>query len=149
MVPEKGLEPSRPCEHMDLNHACLPIPPLRQTHVEYTRKSAEESKKTQKLIITSISSKRPNKATFNKPMSISFCKLSLLATGLKISSDRVADTSERRKTGLFTTSEWHHFHSSFMEAQSVMANCLDMEYNGHQNTGTGSGGKRHVAQRTK
>ncbi len=30
MVPEKGLEPPRPCEHMVLNHACLPIPPLRR-----------------------------------------------------------------------------------------------------------------------
>ena len=29
MVPEKGLEPPRPCGHMDLNHACLPISPLR------------------------------------------------------------------------------------------------------------------------
>src|ERR1700751_337861 len=30
MVPKKGLEPPRPCGHMDLNHARLPIPPLRQ-----------------------------------------------------------------------------------------------------------------------
>jgi len=29
MVPKKGLEPPRPCGHMDLNHARLPIPPLR------------------------------------------------------------------------------------------------------------------------
>lgn len=29
MVPEKGLEPPHPCGHMDLNHACLPISPLR------------------------------------------------------------------------------------------------------------------------
>ena len=28
-VPETGLEPARPCGHMDLNHARLPIPPLR------------------------------------------------------------------------------------------------------------------------
>ena len=31
MVPKKGLEPPRPCGHMDLNHARLPIPPLRLT----------------------------------------------------------------------------------------------------------------------
>ena len=31
MVPKKGLEPSHPCEYMDLNHARLPIPPLRLT----------------------------------------------------------------------------------------------------------------------
>ena len=29
MVPKKGLEPPRRCRHMDLNHARLPIPPLR------------------------------------------------------------------------------------------------------------------------
>ena len=29
LVPKKGLEPPRPCGHMDLNHARLPIPPLR------------------------------------------------------------------------------------------------------------------------
>ena len=31
LVPKKGLEPPRPCGHMDLNHARLPIPPLRQS----------------------------------------------------------------------------------------------------------------------
>ena len=30
MVPKKGLEPPHPCGYMDLNHARLPIPPLRQ-----------------------------------------------------------------------------------------------------------------------
>src|SRR4051794_31650771 len=29
MVPKKGLEPPHPCEYIDLNHARLPIPPLR------------------------------------------------------------------------------------------------------------------------
>ena len=29
LVPKKGLEPPRPCGHMDLNHARLPVPPLR------------------------------------------------------------------------------------------------------------------------
>jgi exosortase/archaeosortase family protein len=44
MVPEKGLEPSRPCEHMDLNHACLPIPPLRHLAPAYfTEKSRRKS----------------------------------------------------------------------------------------------------------
>ena len=28
MVRERGLEPPRPCEHYDLNVACLPIPAL-------------------------------------------------------------------------------------------------------------------------
>ena len=31
LVPKKGLEPSHPCEYVDLNHARLPIPPLRLT----------------------------------------------------------------------------------------------------------------------
>jgi signal transduction histidine kinase len=30
MVPKKGLEPPHPCGYMDLNHARLPIPPLRR-----------------------------------------------------------------------------------------------------------------------
>ena len=30
LVPKKGLEPPHPCGYMDLNHARLPIPPLRQ-----------------------------------------------------------------------------------------------------------------------
>src|SRR5438045_3290830 len=43
MVPKKGLEPPHPCEYMDLNHARLPIPPLR--HLEctaYKQSSANE-----------------------------------------------------------------------------------------------------------
>ena len=28
-MPKKGLEPPHPCEYVDLNHARLPIPPLR------------------------------------------------------------------------------------------------------------------------
>ena len=40
MVPKKGLEPPHPCEYVDLNHARLPIPPLRhKTQVQ--RSSAE------------------------------------------------------------------------------------------------------------
>ena len=31
MVPKGGLEPPHPCEYMDLNHARLPIPPLRHS----------------------------------------------------------------------------------------------------------------------
>ena len=30
VVPKKGLEPPHPCGYMDLNHARLPIPPLRR-----------------------------------------------------------------------------------------------------------------------
>src|SRR5690625_1439254 len=30
VVPKVGLEPTQPCGHMTLNHARLPIPPLRQ-----------------------------------------------------------------------------------------------------------------------
>jgi hypothetical protein len=35
MVPKKGLEPPHRCRYMDLNHARLPIPPLRLE--EYSR----------------------------------------------------------------------------------------------------------------
>ena len=36
MVPEKGLEPPRACAHMVLNHACLPISPLRHNEKHAT-----------------------------------------------------------------------------------------------------------------
>ena len=34
LVPKKGLEPPHPCEYMDLNHARLPIPPLRHSEIQ-------------------------------------------------------------------------------------------------------------------
>src|SRR5437660_12683568 len=34
LVPKKGLEPPHPCEYMDLNHARLPIPPLRHLSIK-------------------------------------------------------------------------------------------------------------------
>src|ERR1035437_4943798 len=41
MVPKKGLEPPHPCEYVDLNHARLPIPPLRhETQVQRTAEPA-------------------------------------------------------------------------------------------------------------
>ena len=39
LVPKKGLEPPHPCEYVDLNHARLPIPPLR--HGTQVQRSAE------------------------------------------------------------------------------------------------------------
>gem|GEM_PF-1623659 len=42
MVPEKGLEPPRPCEHMDLNHACLPISPLRHRRAYRSYRMSKE-----------------------------------------------------------------------------------------------------------
>ena len=40
LVPKKGLEPPHPCGYMDLNHARLPIPPLRQ--VDYVARQLKE-----------------------------------------------------------------------------------------------------------
>ena len=40
MVPKKGLEPPHPCEYMDLNHARLPIPPLRHLMMRQTNPGA-------------------------------------------------------------------------------------------------------------
>jgi hypothetical protein len=37
LVPKKGLEPPHPCEYMDLNHARLPIPPLRHDTIQRDR----------------------------------------------------------------------------------------------------------------
>ena len=36
-MPKKGLEPPHPCEYMDLNHARLPIPPLRHETIQRER----------------------------------------------------------------------------------------------------------------
>jgi hypothetical protein len=41
LVPKKGLEPPHPCEYVDLNHARLPIPPLR--HDRRSADSAEQA----------------------------------------------------------------------------------------------------------
>jgi hypothetical protein len=41
-VPKKGLEPPHPCEYVDLNHARLPIPPLRHKR-DVQRESAEQA----------------------------------------------------------------------------------------------------------
>jgi hypothetical protein len=42
MVPKKGLEPPHPCGYMDLNHARLPIPPLRQVNYSAVRAALKE-----------------------------------------------------------------------------------------------------------
>src|SRR5581483_12283427 len=44
MVPKKGLEPPHPCGYMDLNHARLPIPPLRLLRTALLRHQGEEYK---------------------------------------------------------------------------------------------------------
>jgi uncharacterized protein len=43
LVPKKGLEPPHPCEYMDLNHARLPIPPLRHGKAASETRSSEAS----------------------------------------------------------------------------------------------------------
>ena len=42
MVPKKGLEPPHPCGYMDLNHARLPIPPLRLFRTALLRHQGED-----------------------------------------------------------------------------------------------------------
>src|SRR5207237_3735784 len=42
MVQKKGLEPPHPCGYMDLNHARLPIPPLRQVNYSAVRAALKE-----------------------------------------------------------------------------------------------------------
>ena len=42
LVPKKGLEPPHPCEYMDLNHARLPIPPLRHYVSERAKKYGQQ-----------------------------------------------------------------------------------------------------------
>ena len=40
LVPKKGLEPPHPCGYMDLNHARLPIPPLRRVVTQPPERAA-------------------------------------------------------------------------------------------------------------
>jgi hypothetical protein len=47
LVPKKGLEPPHPCEYVDLNHARLPIPPLR--HLMMLRRGSAERAATLSL----------------------------------------------------------------------------------------------------
>src|ERR1700722_8282081 len=47
LVPKKGLEPPHPCEYVDLNHARLPIPPLR--HLMMLRRESAERAATLSL----------------------------------------------------------------------------------------------------
>lgn len=45
LVPKTGLEPAHPCEHKNLNLACLPIPPLRQALFFYHQHESLASEK--------------------------------------------------------------------------------------------------------
>ena len=52
LVPKGGLEPPHPCEYMDLNHARLPIPPLRHGVLRSTVKSEHANRDTPSLTNT-------------------------------------------------------------------------------------------------
>jgi hypothetical protein len=43
LVPKGGLEPPHPCEYMDLNHARLPIPPLRHGAIRPANRQPEHA----------------------------------------------------------------------------------------------------------
>src|SRR4051812_16834746 len=43
LVPKKGLEPPHPCEYVDLNHARLPIPPLRHNGLQAGRQAVAQT----------------------------------------------------------------------------------------------------------
>src|SRR5919204_3890382 len=52
LVPKKGLEPPHPCGYMDLNHARLPIPPLRlMGECAAAQRTAAPWKELQKLFL--------------------------------------------------------------------------------------------------
>ena len=50
-MPKKGLEPPHPCGYMDLNHARLPIPPLRQVTTSVQRQRAALMEETATSIL--------------------------------------------------------------------------------------------------
>jgi hypothetical protein len=54
LVPKKGLEPPHPCEYVDLNHARLPIPPLRHsTQVRRDSPNRQHLRVSQKQVAVS------------------------------------------------------------------------------------------------
>ena len=60
LVPKKGLEPPHPCEYMDLNHARLPIPPLRHARdVQRERLDWQQFLVLQSIGIVSNGLRRP------------------------------------------------------------------------------------------
>ena len=81
LVPKKGLEPPHRCRYMDLNHARLPIPPLRLE--EYSRcsagltisRTALPSKGTAQSILTK---KLPRRVGHGSPfIAQTYCDLSM------------------------------------------------------------------------
>ena len=56
MVPKKGLEPPHPCGYMDLNHARLPIPPLRRVTFVAWRPSGAAFQEEQLSILQALRS---------------------------------------------------------------------------------------------
>jgi hypothetical protein len=61
MVPKKGLEPPHPCGYMDLNHARLPIPPLRQVRLCGAAQAAlmEETTTSILQVVRGVSNHKP------------------------------------------------------------------------------------------
>ncbi len=64
MVPKGGLEPPHPCEYMDLNHARLPIPPLRQRAHSKQRKRLEYRSREHQVLQTLPSLSIPSSLTY-------------------------------------------------------------------------------------
>ena len=58
LVPKKGLEPPHPCGYMDLNHARLPIPPLRRV-TNKTAKPAVLRKNYGSIVTGTLRSVKP------------------------------------------------------------------------------------------
>ena len=56
LVPKKGLEPPHPCEYVDLNHARLPIPPLRHEVNYYGQDECQSYSAARKSILQTRSS---------------------------------------------------------------------------------------------
>ena len=66
MVPKKGLEPPHPCGYMDLNHARLPIPPLRQVTACGAARAAlmEETATSILQVERGVSNQRPRNLNY-------------------------------------------------------------------------------------
>ncbi len=88
MVPKKGLEPPHPCGYMDLNHARLPIPPLRQGDAPDHNPALRQE------------------------------DISILKTLLNVSNDRAIVTSHPQIAKLFTSAAFINISGDSKKAES-------------------------------
>src|SRR5664279_876467 len=88
LVPKKGLEPPHPCGYMDLNHARLPIPPLRRGKRTRVRPNSLRRQRLERLIVQAVRELRQARLT-GRRIYITVTTGSLLAVFLQLVVQRL------------------------------------------------------------